>query len=179
MNEKEALALLKKYSSSNRAFEAVVGHVKAVQKLALEFAKETDTDKEFIKIASLLHDIGRFNAPPGSKDSLHHGINGSAILRKEGLNKFALIAERHLGAGISKLDIKKQNLNLPMKNYLPKTKEEKIITCADNLIFGHKRGDIDMAYNRFLKELGKEYAERIKKLYKEVLSFKKKINPQQ
>mgnify|MGYP000353744339 CR=1 FL=1 len=172
MNEKEALVLLKKYSSSKRSFNAESKHVKAVQKLALEFAEDTDVDKKFIKIASLLHDIGRFNAPPGSKNSLHHGINGSAILRKEGLNKFALIAERHLGAGISKLDIKKQNLNLPMKNYLPKTKEEKIITCADNLIFGQKRGNIDMAYKRFFKELGKEYAERVKKLYKEVLGFK-------
>ena len=81
MNEKEALKLLKKYSSSARAFKAVVEHVKVVQKLALEFAEDTDADKEFIKIASLLHDIGRFNSPPGSKDSLHHGIKGSTILR--------------------------------------------------------------------------------------------------
>ena len=58
---------------------------------------------------------------------------------------------------------------------LPKTKEEKIITCADNLIFGAKRKDINKSYNRFLKELGKEYAERIKKLYKEVLDFKRKV----
>ena len=174
MNKKEALALLKKYSSSDRAFKAVAAHVRAVQKLALEFAEDTDVDKEFIKIASLLHDIGRFNAPPGSKDSLHHGIKGSAILKKEGFGEYSLIAERHLGAGISKADIRKQRLDLPMKDYLPKTKEEKIITCADNLIFGQRRGNIDMAYKRFLKELGKEYAERVKKLYKEVLNFKKK-----
>ena len=174
MDEEDAIKLLKKYSSSERAFNAVVLHVKAVQKLALEFAEDTDTNKEFIKIASLLHDIGRFNAPPGSNVSLHHGIKGSSILRKEGLYEFALIAERHLGAGISKEDIRKQKIDLPMKDYLPKTKEEKIITCADNLIFGHKRGDIDRAYTRFLKELGKEYAERVKKLYKEVLNFKKK-----
>ena len=175
MNERDAIKLLKKYSSSDRAFKAVVAHVKAVQKLALEFAEDTDADKEFIKISSLLHDIGRFNAPPGSKDSLHHGIKGSEILKKEGFDEFALIAERHLGAGISKLDIMKQNLDLPLKDYIPKTKEEKIITCADNLIFGQKRGDIDMAYNRFLNELGKEYAEKIKRLYKEVIGFKKKV----
>ena len=172
MNEKKAITLLKKYSSSDTAFKAVVGHVKAVQKLALEFAEGTDVDKKFIKMASLLHDIGRFNHPPGTKKSLHHGVDGSAILRKEGLNEYALIAERHLGAGISKLDIKKQKLDLPIKDYLPKTKEEKIITCADNLIFGNKRGNIEMALDRFLKELGKEYAERVKKLYKEVLGFK-------
>ena len=175
MDEKEAIELLKKYSSSEKAFKAVVLHVKSVQKLALEFAEDTDANKKFIRIASLLHDIGRFNHPPGTKKSLQHGINGYIILKKEGLDEFALIAERHLGAGISKLDIKKQNLDLPLKDYLPKTKEEKIITCADNLIFGDKRGDIDSVYNRFLKELGKEYAERVKKLYREVLSFKKKI----
>ena len=173
MNEKEALVLLKKYSSSDRAFKSVVAHVKAVQKLALEFAKNTDTDKEFIKMASLLHDIGRFTHPPGTTNSLRHGIEGSSILKNEGLNEYALIAERHLGAGISKKDIKKQKLDIPIKDYLPKTKEEKIITCADNLIFGQKRGNIDRAYKRFFKELGKEYAERVKKLYKEVLNFKK------
>lgn len=175
MNEKEAFKLLKKYSSSDSAFKAIVAHVKAVQKLALEFAENTDADKKFIRIASLLHDIGRFNSPPGSNNSLHHGIKGSLILSNEGLDEFALIAERHLGAGISKTDIRKQKLDLPMKDYLPKTKEEKIITCADNLIFGKKRGDINMAYTRFLKELGKEYAERVRKLYKEVLNFKKKV----
>ena len=174
MKEKEAFALLKKYSSSKRSFNAVSEHVKAVQKLALEFAEDTDVDKKFIKIASLLHDIGRFAYPPGTKNSLHHGVNGSNILRKEGFDEYALIAERHLGAGISKSDIKKQKLNLPMKDYLPRTKEEKIITCADNMIFGFKRGTIDMAYKRFHKELGKEYAERVKKLYNEVFSFKKK-----
>ena len=174
MDEKEALKLLKKYSSSDRAFKAVVAHVKAVQKLALEFAENTGADKKFIKTASLLHDIGRFNYPPGSKDSLHHGIRGAIILRKEGLNKHALVAERHLGAGISKTDILQQNIDLPMKDYLPITKEEKIITCADNLIFGQKKGTVNMAYARFLNELGVEYAERVKKLYKEILDFKKK-----
>ena len=73
---------------------------------------------------------------------------------------------------VTLMEICESSRGSSIKDYLPKTKEEKIITCADNLIFGNKRGTIEMAFDRFLKEVGKEYAERVKKLYKEVLGFK-------
>lgn len=172
MNEKQAIALLKKYSTYEERFKKILAHSKKVQEIALGIAaKIPEADKEFIKIASLLHDIGRFSCPPG-KDNIKHGIKGAEILRKEGLpEKFALVAERHVGVGISKEDIKKQKLNLPLKDYLPKTIEEKIITHADNLVFGNEEGTLRQVIERFRKELGEEYVERVKKLAEDIEKF--------
>src|SRR3989338_3698703 len=168
ISEKEAIALLKKYSKSKKDFDAVLMHSKAVQKVALRIAKKIkNIDIEFIKTASLLHDIGRFECPP-RKDSYKHGIVGAEILRKENLKKHALVAERHLGAGISKNDIVEQKLKLPLKDYLPKTKEEKIIAHADNLIANTKEITPEKAIERFRKELGGKIAKRIKRLDDEI-----------
>lgn len=172
ITEKQAIELLKKYSTNEKSFKKILAHSKAVQKVALEIAKKIhNINIEFIKIASLLHDIGRFKCPPG-KNSIKHGIIGAKILRKEKLPEYAKVAERHLGAGITKENIKRKRLNLPLKDYIPLTKEEKIIAHADNLVFGSKVGTLKMVINRFKKELGREYTERVKKLAKEIKRFK-------
>ncbi|MBW2992650.1 HDIG domain-containing protein, partial [Candidatus Woesearchaeota archaeon] len=75
MNEKQAIQLLKKYSKGNRkVLELVLNHSKAVQKVALELAKDIpDINIDLIKIGSLLHDIGRFDCPPKTELSIRHG----------------------------------------------------------------------------------------------------------
>ena len=173
ITEKQAIALLKKYSKDKDSFNKVLKHSKAVRKVALRIAKEIpDIDKDFISIGCLLHDIGRFDC--WKKDVIKHGIRGAEILRKEGLNEYAFIAERHLGAGISKEDIKEQSLDLPLNDYIPVTKEEKIITHADNLIRMDKEISVKDAVKRYKKELGKKAAKKIKKLTKEVEKMKVK-----
>jgi uncharacterized protein len=172
MDEKEAIAVLKKYSSEKRIFDIVLRHSLAVKELALEFAvKHPNADKDFIVSACILHDIGRFECPPGPK-TIFHGVVGARILRKEGLRKLALVAERHLGAGIGKEDIRKQNLPLPYKDFLPISIEEKIITLADSLIEGDKRISLSKAAKRFEKEVNKSVADRLVKLYDEVCKRK-------
>lgn len=168
ITEKDAIDLLRKYSDSEESFRKVLNHVKAVQRAALRIgAQVKDIDMYKIRIGSLLHDIGRFDCPPG-KDNVKHGLAGGRILRKEGLEDLALIAERHLGAGITKEDIIKQRLPLPKKDFLPITKEEKIIAHADNLIFGDKEKSFEDVVKRYREELGEKYVERVKKLKKEI-----------
>jgi uncharacterized protein len=165
ISEKEAIKLLKKYAKSEKDFKNVLNHSKSVQKVALDIGKRIkDIDLDFIKTACLLHDIGRFKC----KENVKHGILGGEILRKEKLLEHALVAERHLGAGISEEDIKEQDLNLPLKDYIPISKEEKIITHADNLVFGYRIGNLGKAVDRYDKELGKKVAKKIKRLAKEV-----------
>ena len=172
--ERQAISLLKKYSKDNKSFNIILAHVKKVQEIALRIVEDVpDVDLEVIKIGSLLHDIGRFECPPG-KDTIKHGLIGAEILRKESLEKYALIAERHLGAGISKKDIVKQEINLPLKDYTPKTKEEKIIAHADNLTKGNKEISARKAIERYEKELGHETAEKVRKLAEEVEGMKNK-----
>ncbi len=178
ITEKEAVKLLRKYSTNDESFNKVLNHSRAVQKLALEIAndikKNHDVDIDFVKIASLLHDIGRFKCY--KENSIRHGVEGGEILSKQGLTRYARIAETHIGVGITKEDIEKQGLNLPLKNFVPETTEEKIISYADNLIFGKERGTIQKVIERFRNELGKSYVERIKKLHNEIEKLRGKNN---
>lgn len=171
LTEKQAISLLKKFSKDKESFKKVLDHSKTVRKIALGIAKYVKgVDKKFISIGSLLHDIGRFEC--FNKDPVKHGICGAKILRKLGLNRYALVAERHLGAGISKKEVKEQRLDIPVKDYVPVTKEEKIITHADNLTKGSKRITLKEAIRRYEKEIGKKAADKVRKLADEIEKMK-------
>ena len=171
LTEKAAIKLLKKHSTS-AAYKHVLLHSNAVRKLALKIAsKIKNSDRNFISTASLLHDIGRFKCPPW-KDSVWHGVVGAKILRKEGLPKHALVAERHVGSGITKAEAKK--IGLPIKSYLPKSKEEKIICYADKLVFGRRIGTLQQLVKRYKKEIGEAAAKRALKLHREIKKLQRK-----
>ena len=170
ITEKKAIELLRKYAPTEEDFEAVLAHAKAVQKAALKVCKNVKCDAEFVKTACLLHDIGRFQCA----NPIMHGITGAKILLEERLPMHAFVAERHLGAGIRKEDIKEQKLALPLNDYTPKTIEEKIVCHADNLVFGARIGTLKEAVARFTKELGKKVGKRVKELSKEIEKLKKK-----
>ena len=174
ITEKGAVELLMKYSDSKKSFNAVLNHSRAVQKLALEIAKEVKKNHNIniniIKIGSLLHDIGRFKCY--KENSIRHGVEGGEILSKEGLIKHARIAETHIGVGITKQDIEKQGLNLPLKDFVPKTTEEKIISYSDNLIFGSRAGTIQEVIERYRKELGEEYVKKVIKQHNDIEKLK-------
>ena len=175
LSEKEAILLLRKYAPSEKAFKIVLSHSQTVKKAALRIAQRIpQANIEFVKSASLLHDIGRFKYPPGT-DSIKHGIAGAEILRKEGLARYALLAERHLGVGIAKQDIKKQKLALPLRDFVPKTIEEMIVSYADNLVFGSKVKTINDVINRFRKEIGDYIVRRVLQQHKEIEKLMKPI----
>ena len=96
-----------------------------------------DIDREFVKEAALLHDIGvcRTAAPGigchGSEPYIRHGIIGREILEAEGLPRHAMVCERHIGVGLTVEDIRAQNLPLPMREMSPVSVEERIICFAD------------------------------------------------
>ncbi len=178
MDEKEALRLLKKYGQGKPGYSHVLKHSKAVQRLSVEWARKIKAnghrvDVDFVKTAALLHDIGRFAYPPHTRHKILHGIEGGKILRKEGYPRHARLTERHIGAGISKSDIKKQGLPLPMKDYVPKTIEEKIVACADNLFCGAERKSVKWSLKEFEKGVDKACARKVLKLYKEIQSLLK------
>src|SRR3989344_1720779 len=127
MTPPEAIALLKKYASDPASLDIELRHSKRVAEIALRYAKRIPRlDLNFIECASLLHDIGRFQCPPNSPQSIRHGIVGAEILRKEGIEeRYALVCEHHTGAGILAQDIKEQKLDLPLRDFIPTTKEEK------------------------------------------------------
>jgi uncharacterized protein (TIGR00295 family) len=166
LTEADAEKLLRKYQSSEEAYNKILAHARAVKELALKMASRVrNVDMNFIATASLLHDIGRFECPTGEK-TIFHGIKGSEILRKEHLPKHALVAERHIGSGITQDEAIK--LSLPSRSYMPKTKEEKIICMADSLIFGDKPGTFEQVLDRYRKEVGLALVKRTIRLYREI-----------
>lgn len=178
MDEKSAIRLLNKYAPSDKDFEAVLKHSRALQKLAVEVAEKIQSrnkgikiDIEFIKTAALLHDIGRFKHPPG-KDSVKHGVAGADILRKEGVDdRYVRVCERHVGAGITADEIDDKGLPIPMKDYIPETVEERIIAYADNLLWGEEVKGSEDAVARFTAKLGNAVGKRVKKLHDEIESM--------
>jgi uncharacterized protein len=179
MNKEQAIKLLQKYAPNNKSLQIVLSHAKKVKQVALSIARKIpDVDLDFIAAAALLHDIGRLRYPPG-KNSIRHGIGGAAILRKEGFPKIALVAERHIGVGITKKDIIQQKLKLPLKEYVPRTKEEKIISYADNLVFGSRKKTLKDVIARYRREIGEHMVPRIIKQHEEIMSLCQKRKPKQ
>lgn len=118
----------------------LVTHSNQVKDKALEVIQnhpELNADRQFVEEAALLHDIGIFmtDAPRihcyGLSLYIQHGFLGAELLRSEGLEKHALVSERHTGTGISLELIQQRNLPLPVKNMRPLSVEEKIICYAD------------------------------------------------
>ena len=135
------LKIIEKYYKDNPgAKDILIAHGEMVAKKATELAKKVkhlNPDLKFIKEAAILHDIGIFltNAPQincyGDKPYICHGYLGRELLEKEGLPKYALVCERHVGVGITIENIKKNNLPLPKRDMTPQSIEEKIICLAD------------------------------------------------
>ena len=98
---------------------------------------ELHLNRDFVKEAALLHDIGIFqtHAPTiqcfGSHPYIAHGYLGADILRQQGFPQHALVCERHTGAGLSLQDILDQKLPIPHREMLPVSLEEELICFAD------------------------------------------------
>ncbi len=123
ISEQEAIGLLKKYEVP----EHIIKHCRAVTKAALEIAeknKDRNPDFEKIKIAALLHDIGRVKTLRGTPTEEfgdnRHERHSVEILKKEGLDEIAEIVSKH---GFMLADYKPEDLTI----------EEKILVVADSI----------------------------------------------
>ncbi len=167
ITEEDARALLERYAPSHEALTHVMEHCLRVRDKALSLVEGKNhlkVDIELLKTGSILHDIGRFRYPPGSKNSILHGIEGEKILLKEGLPLHARIARTHIGVGITKEDILKQGLPLPLDDYVPCTLEEILIAYADNLDSPGISCEKDVE-ERFAQEVGEDYRIRVRKFH--------------
>ena len=134
------LEIVDKYCKEEELRHILLVHSRAVADKALAIARnhpELQADEQFIEEAALLHDIGivRVNAPAiacvGEEPYICHGILGAEILRAEGLERHALVCERHTGTGLTLMQIIAQQLPLPHRDMQPVSIEEQIICFAD------------------------------------------------
>ena len=162
-----ALKLLSQSGCSSR----VITHCKVVAALAVQIAKAykkkgLNVNIKLVEVGALLHDIGR-----SKTHGVDHVIRGAEIARSLNLpESLVSIIEHHAGGGITLDEAKK--LGWPIKNYLPNTLEEKIVTYADKLIEGSRRVPIERTIKKLSRELGENHSAvaRVKKLHEE-LSF--------
>lgn len=149
----------------------LIRHSEQVRDKALATAAKVahlNPDCEFIAQAAMLHDIGIYRTAAarlgctGPAPYIHHGIIGREILEAYGLTTHALVCERHVGVGISRRDIREQNLPLPMRDMLPTTLEEIIICYADKF-FSKTNGGTEHSLASIIGDLepyGHEKVER-------------------
>jgi tRNA (cytidine56-2'-O)-methyltransferase len=121
--------------------EWVVRHCRCVEAMAAAMCdcaedQGLDVDRGKLLQGALLHDIGR-----SVTQDVRHATVGAELLRQDGTGAWdeavVLMVERHTGAGIDAQEAKA--LGLPVKDYTPKTLEEKIVAHADNLYSADQR----------------------------------------
>ncbi|MBW2505306.1 MAG: HD domain-containing protein [Deltaproteobacteria bacterium] len=139
MDQADLIALV--YAGHPKAREVLVDHCRKVadfaKSIALRASETADIDISFVEEAALLHDIGmiKTKAPKiycsGTEPYICHGVLGAELLRSVGLDRHALVCERHIGIGLSVHDILSQHLPLPLREMRPQNIEEEIIAYAD------------------------------------------------
>ena len=146
--------------------EWVIEHSLGVSRKAVEIAGNfDDVDIELVRVGGLLHDVGR-----SKTNSIEHAVIGASMLRDLGYgDEIVNIVERHIGTGLSEEDAR--DLGLPIKDYTPKTLEEKIVSHADNLFNGADEVDVDFTINKWKRKLGENHPsiEKIKEIHYELV----------
>ena len=130
----------KYYHDNNNLRSLLIRHSSDVAHKAMDIARrhpELEIDTQFLFEAAMCHDIGIFktDAPEihcfGREPYMRHGILGAELMRSKGWYRHALVCERHIGAGLTKEEIRAQNLPLPPTDFVPVGTEEQIICFAD------------------------------------------------
>ncbi|MCI5867404.1 MAG: HDIG domain-containing protein [Methanosphaera sp.] len=143
----------------------IIDHSKAVYERSKYITQHYDNiDEDLIKAGCMLHDVGRTLT-----SDIRHAYLGADLLRNLGVDeKICKITERHIGAGVSKQDAKENNL--PDRNYIPETFEEKVVAHADNLVHGIKEVDLDFVIEKWTnKGMSKDAIDRLIKLHNELI----------
>ena len=137
------------YPAGRKVRGILLSHSSAVAARALDIAarRHLPLAADDIENAAMLHDIGIiFTDAPGidchgTAPYLAHGAIGADVLRKAGVGEcFALVAERHTGAGLTAEEIALNSLPLPAgRDYMPHSLLERLVCYAD--CFFSKGGD--------------------------------------
>lgn len=143
----------------------IIDHCKTVYERSKDITCHYDNvDLDLIKCGAMLHDVGRVVT-----NDIRHAYIGADLLREINIDeRICKITERHIGAGITAKEAEK--LNLPPRNYMPETLEEKIVAHADNLVHGVTKVDLNFVIDKWRnKNMNEESIEQLIKLHEELL----------
>ncbi|MCZ7437240.1 HDIG domain-containing protein [Micromonospora sp. WMMC241] len=132
-------SLHERFAPTEEAFRLVWTHCRIVCEIAEDLLGRHDAglDHALVRAGSLLHDIGvyRLYDAHGRLDQrnyVRHGVLGHALLRDAGLpESLGGFCSRHTGVGITREDVLRQRLPLPVADHTPRTGEENLVMYAD------------------------------------------------
>lgn len=126
----EIRALHREYAPTPEAFEVVFEHCQLVCSLASQFFAGLAVDTDLVRAGALLHDIGVYRLE--SSAYVRHGVLGHELLASLGFPvEICRFASCHTGVGITRDDVVRQALPIPVDDYLPRTPEEELVLYAD------------------------------------------------
>ncbi|WP_433162844.1 HDIG domain-containing metalloprotein [Kribbella sp. CA-247076] len=135
--DRELRALHRDHAPTRGAFESVFVHCELVCRIAEQFLPGLDVDGDLVRAGCLLHDIGvyRLYDDSGVLDSvgyIRHGVLGHELLHDLGFpDELARFCSRHTGVGLTRDDVRRQALPIPVDDYVPGTPEEELVLYAD------------------------------------------------
>jgi uncharacterized protein len=129
-SDREILALHRDTAPTRAAFESVHAHCVIVCQLAEQLFTGLDVDADLVRAGALLHDVGVYRLD--SAEYVRHGVLGHALLQELGFpEEVCRFASRHTGVGITRDDVLRQGLPIPVDDYVPRTPEEELVMYAD------------------------------------------------
>ena len=128
--DREIRALHRDHAPSRSSFELVHEHCRLVCSITEQFFAGLDIDTDLVRAGALLHDVGVYRLD--SAAYVRHGVLGHALLSSLGFPvEICRFASCHTGVGITREDVVRQSLPIPVDDYLPRTPEEELVMYAD------------------------------------------------
>lgn len=128
----EIRVLHQKYAATPAVYERVYTHCRIVADLADQLIDRghLDVDRELVRAGALLHDIGVYRLDGSAY--IRHGVLGHELLSELGYpEELARFCSRHTGVGLTRADVVRQQLPLPVADYVPESMEEELVLYAD------------------------------------------------
>lgn len=166
--DQEIRALHRKYAPTEELFRLVHTHCRIVGEIAEQVVRRAGlpVDPDLVRVGSLVHDIGVYRlydgeAGLGRAEYVRHGVLGHEVLRSEGFSEvLCRFCSCHTGVGLSRDDVVRQGLPLPVGDYLAESEEERVVMYADKF---HSKTDPPAfvsagSYSAFIARFGEEKA---------------------
>lgn len=134
--DSEIESLHRDHAPTRDAFESVYEHCRIVCQVAEQYLPSLDVDGDLVRAGALLHDIGVYRLyTAGSLDTagyVRHGVLGHELLAGLGFSEtISRFCSRHSGVGITRDDVLRQGLPIPVADYVAESQEEELVMYAD------------------------------------------------
>ena len=128
MTYDKALEILNEYGEESVWIQHCLAVSNMAEHLSEALTPKLEINIEFLRCASLLHDIGRYS----SHDPIMHGVEGYNLLSALGYSEEAFVCASHILYGLSRNEA--AQFGLPAIDFEPKSIEEKLVPLIDFMV---------------------------------------------